>query len=311
LIALTSALTPALTPAYAEEPLKEPLIEAEPYMPSTEEMRRMPMRMPILTPPPGLMARDAAGLIDTRGDHDLLIGTLQLAESGHPGHPADYCLEDGKRWQGADFRMMDAPVFGLLRSKRVSDMAGEVVLVAAERKDDITTQIVDEGPCPEGYGEPWRMMQWRDDWTAPEGRRLYRSGPGATDTAPWSHARLKTLSYFQTEGWVEPLEVVQVEVIDKKGGSVAAVTLHNPLNAPLTLPVVLHYEGGPGKPTPRYEQVQVNVKPGERHTFTAPLTLTEEDPDTKAGRRGMHRLQSVEVRGAVGRVTLDIRQPVR
>lgn len=306
LLVVASLSLTAAHPARAEDPTLE---EAIPYDPS-QEIGRMPMRMPVMRPPLGLALRDDAGLIDVRGLQTLFVGTLVAAEPGHPGAPADYCLDDGKLWAGADFRMGDMPVFGLPKTKTLSDAAGDTFMIAGERAVSIDDRIKEVGPCPEGYGEPWRMMQWRDDWTAPEGSNLRFEGPGKPTTKPWSHARLKTLPYLEaTEA--EPLRVIHTEVVEKKGGSVVSVTVHNVFNAPLTLPVVLHYEGGPGKPTPHYEEVAVSIPPGERHTFTAPLIRSDEDPATKRGRRGEHRLQTVELRGTLERATFDIAQAVR
>jgi hypothetical protein len=308
--AALAAVAPSMT-ARAEEP-EEPVKEEAKPPQGEPHMRRMPMRIPVRLTLADML-RDDAGLIRVEGLHAVLIGTLIEAESGHPGWPSDYCLEDGKLWTGASFRVGDLPVFGLPRSKTVSDSAGGTVLMSAERKASIDDKVVDAGPCPAEHGKPWRMMQWRDDWTAPEGQHLPSFGPGGASD-PWTHARLKALPYYEaTEA--EPLRVITVEVISTKASAkratkAVAITVHNVLNAPLTLPLSLHYEGGGGKPSPRYVEVKLSIPPGEQHTVTADLSLFDGDPATKAGRQGEFVLQSIDLRGVIGQVTLDIAQPI-
>lgn len=278
------------------EPPSEPPFEGRTRMPMDLEMIRRVPSIPSIPSEWEMHMLDAQGLVKTDAAKDILVGQLVLNESGHPGKPSDYCLEDNKLWAGADYRINGLPIFDLTLSKTTAESIGQY-FISGEKKFSIADRLREVGPCPDKYGEPWNKMQWRDDWTAPEGSRMF--SPDGTGTEPWTHARLKTLPYFAAEQ-VNRSSFITISY--EKGDAV--ITIYNLFDKPLEMPLVLHYEGGQGKPQPHYETIPINIPPGETKTFSAPTSRADK------GSKKDFVLQSVDLSGTLGRVTVDVSEPV-
>ena len=114
------------------------------------------------------------------------------------------------------------------------------------------------------------MAQFRSDWYAAE---------GGYDTS--SQARLSDAHYLDAEGAARTLEIIEtkpstahLQVDDEGERASVEIRIRNPFVRPLTgLKLTLHYEGGGGKPMPKYIQKSVQLRGGESKLFTTPLEL--------------------------------------
>jgi hypothetical protein len=199
-------------------------------------------------------------------------------------HPSEYCLEDGKLYAGARFRLGEVNVFGLDKELAALDRAS-VVAVVGTTKIGLDSKLSEQGPCPDGY-EPIHV-QMRSDWVAPEG------GPLTT------RAKLAGLSY------VEGSEASVVEMAEflPSDGEQVTLRLRNPFSLSLAgLTFLAHYEGGGGKPMPTMVEKVLALEPGASVEIQLPRTLGDETARSKAG-SGLH---SLRLQGRLGLADLDI-----
>ena len=199
-------------------------------------------------------------------------------------HPSEYCLEDGKLYDGARFRIGTVNVFGIDEALAAMDRAS-VVAVSGETKVGLDAMLKLKGPCPLGY-EPLHV-QMRSDWVAPEG------GPLTT------RAKLAGLSYV-VGSKASALQMAEFLPSDEAH---IKVRMHNPFSLPLAgLKFFAHYEGGGGKPMPTMVEKVLALEPGASVEILLPRQLGEEEPRSKAG-SGLHSLQ---LQGRLGLADLDI-----
>ena len=85
---------------------------------------------------------------------------------------------------------------------------------------------------------------------------------------------------------------------ESASGAAVVVALHNPTTAPWRVEVLLHYEGGRGKPMPKYERRAMSVEPGRDSRLEVPSML--EEPPQGDHERACWSLESAELLGAVG-----------
>lgn len=221
-----------------------------------------------------------------------VVGTLRPNGPLAVGSPQDFCLEDGKLWIGSTWRLADRHVFGLKHATLAPLMLKTVVLFGSERRS-LDEKIVAKGPCPESHKHP-PPMQLRSDWLAPETTRLGRS----------THARLKTRPYWLATG-ARSVNMVQIKVARD---GVAEARIVNPFARPLKgLTVTWHYEGGPGKPMPRFERQKITLAPGAFILLKRPISTTR-----MHAKRGpaIWRLHKVGVATKLPRLTVHVAEIV-
>lgn len=240
------------------------------------------------TPIPEQAARpssDKNGLIDVDKE-PLFIGTLVRNEVLSIAHPSEYCLDDGNLWTGASFRLGRTNLFG--SDDSLAKLYGKSpIVVAGEKKPDLSSQLKKKGPCPDGY-EPIQV-QMRSDWISPEG------GPIAT------RAELRSLPYIQAHS---ARSVSFAEFLESDEDTVR-VRIRNPFSRALDgLRFQVHYEVGPGKPMAKRVQQVVSLGPGEETELSIPRQQKTESKGRrhKSG-RGLH---SLELTGHLGKAEIEI-----
>jgi hypothetical protein len=222
-------------------------------------------------------------LIDVESQ-DMRVARLRANEPLSQLSPSEYCLDDGKIWKGASYRLGGVNVFGLDHQLVAFD-APQLVAVVGPTKIGLDSKLQLVGPCPKGY-EPIHA-QMRSDWVAPEG------GPIST------HEKLKSLPY--QEG-VRAMKVEMVEFLENDE-DVVRFRMTNPFSLPLAgLKFDAQYEGGGGKPMPTLVEQVLTLQPGASTELELPRVIDSAAPRSKAG-SGLHTLN---LSGRLGRAELDI-----
>ena len=221
-----------------------------------------------------------------------LIGNRPLGMS----NPSEYCLEDGHLWQGSKFRLDDENLFGVVIDPA---LVGKTVIIYGTSKPSLDSMLVKGAACPPGYGDQESAMQMRSDWTSPEcGFTIGRS----------THEKLRALSYLDAQA-VFPVTFIESATSADDGSF--TVTVSNPLAAPIEgAEVVSHYEGGRGKPQPRYERQAITLQPGESKQVTVPRQLERELVDGQPRGR-VFRLYDVALVGTAGQVAISAKVSAR
>lgn len=222
------------------------------------------------------------GLFQVEGEFSARIGSLHKNQPLGIANPSEYCLEDGHIWQGAEYRLDRDNIFGVDIDEA---LAGETVIVYGTAKKSLDSMVQKRGPCPPDYGARESAQQIRSDWTSPEcGFSIGRS----------THAKLQELLYIEARA-VFALEFIKRTGSDADAGTIE-VEVHNPLATPLLdAEIVSHYEGGRGKPQPRYERQKITLQPGERKRVSVVRII---ESDGGKGRR--FRLHDVGLKGKAG-----------
>lgn len=234
-------------------------------------------------PSPAASRPGRAGLIPVSGE-EVHVGRFAKNERLSPMYPSEYCLDDGKLWQGANYRLGKLNVFGV--DDDIAAIEGtNLIAVFGEKKPNLDSRVRELGSCPNPY-EPI-MVQMRSDWAPLEG------GPNTT------HRRLSEIRYIEGRS-VQSVNMSEVLEGDDK---YAELRIRNPFDMKMAgLTVEAHYEGGPGKPMPTMVEQLLALEPGEWTVVRLPRTLGDGPPRTKAG-SGLH---SLEIRGELGKAFLDI-----
>jgi hypothetical protein len=202
-----------------------------------------------------------------------IVGTLVSNGSLAVGSPKDFCLEDGRLWEGSSWRLADRHVFGLKDTWLKGAILETVVLFGAE-KMSLDDKVVVKGPCPESHVNP-PPMQLRSDWLAPETSRVGHS----------THDILKKRPYWEATG-LHVVEMVKAEIL--KSGDVEA-RVFNPFAFDLRgVTLVWHYEGGPGKPMPHFEKQKIVVPAGATVTFRRPRRIKRQHPKRGPAHWSLH-----------------------
>lgn len=168
--------------------------------------------------------------------------------------PSQYCLTDENAlFSGFSHRIHDTNVFWENEIKIPSKKFDQFYLFIGSYQKDLTTRIQKIGDCdPNTYGGTLREQQIRLDWLPPENRDQMGAPiswvPGITN-----RERLKDLEYFSVSG-IRKLKLMSYV----KKGEMIEVKVRNPLSLSLkNLTLVLHYEGGKGKPMPLYKRIEI------------------------------------------------------
>jgi len=241
-----------------------------------------------LPPQPSSQSSPSAPMADAGS---CWVGVLRRNRSFDDILPAHHCLEDKKLWEGASHRIGRRNVFGV--GGGADSLDGKLVLVRGTVGASLADALTLKGPCP---AEGSASRQFRADWMADEG--------GYVTT----RARLQTIPYLRASS-VEPFPVLQVSnpTLENRRkehwrGPVphvpASATVHNPTGSVWNLELLLHYEGGPGKPMPEYERRPVRVEPGQETTVAIDSVIR--DPAHPDSERAYWILEDVELAGAVG-----------
>jgi hypothetical protein len=223
-------------------------------------------------------------------DEPGLVGMLIVNQRFSVIQPSEYCLDDGQIYAGAPARIGRLNVFA---RAPVEALGGKTVLARGRHEPSLLALLRKQGPCPDDYGEnPRELPQMRSDWISPEGSFLT------------TRAKLDKLPCFRARS-VREVDLGQKLSAD---GDTIVVELRNPFAVSLSsLAARAHYEGGPGKPMPRLEKLELSLPPGGKQRFelaaeveAGPAGRTEGKP------RGLYRLQSVDLEGRAGKLDFDV-----
>jgi hypothetical protein len=215
---------------------------------------------------------------------EVHIGYLRENEVLSPMRPSEYCLDDGKLWKGAKYRLGDLNVFGV-DTEHAALVASNPVAVFGAKRKGLDSVLREAGPCPSPY-EPVHV-QMRSDWVPPE------RGPNTT------RAHLATLAYIEGSR----VQAIHMAEFLEGDATTAIVRLRNPFVQSFSdLKVEAHYEGGPGKPVATMVEQVMAIEPGEWAELRIPRSQEPPGPRTKAG-SGLH---SLELSGRIGKAEIDI-----
>lgn len=245
--------------------------------------------------PPAELPKPAAAAAPAEGsplatDRAGFVGVLSKNAMHSQTSPSAYCLEDGKLYRGADARVGDLNLF---IDRDVSSLAGKPVLARGSREPSLLDAVKEVGPCPNE--RPEEHAQMRSDWVSPEGG--FRT----------KRDRLRDQPFLRAT------EVVAIDLgsmLDGSGERVI-VELKNPFDRAMDgLRAVAHYEGGPGKPMPRYEPVKLSLPPGgsQRLDLAARVEAGPAGEDAGAP-RGIYALSSVDLEGKLGALDVMVSIP--
>jgi hypothetical protein len=239
--------------------------------------------------PGGEMVEAADGAL-LSVDVPAIVGSLVVNERYSLTHPSEYCVDDGHVYAGAPARIGSLNVF--VRAP-VESLAGKTVIARGEQVPSLFAELKKQGACPPDYGpNPVEMPQMRSDWMSPEGG--YKT----------TRAKLEKLPCFRARS-------VQAVGLGKKLSQDAdrvVVELENPFAVSLSsLDGFAHYEGGPGKPMPRLEKLELSLPPGGKQTLELAARVEAGPAGETSGKpRGIYRLHTVELKGRVGKVDFDV-----
>jgi hypothetical protein len=219
------------------------------------------------------------------------VGTLGANAPLDLVAPDGYCVA-GTYYPGARYRVGRLNLFGA--GELPDAQVGRIVVVQAERRSDLGARLEASGPCPEGEPLP---IQARSDWAPEEGG--YRT----------TEERLRTASYLVQIAAPRVVELLSVVAPPAKGlrptppvgpPEKVRVGVRNPFDFPLEgLRLVLHYEGGSGKPMPRYETVALpRLLPGESFELAQPERV--EAAAVPGGTSGWFVWTSAQIEGKSG-----------
>jgi hypothetical protein len=221
------------------------------------------------------------------------VGTIVRNESASMTHPSDYCLDDGTHYTGAPLRLGDLNVF--IDAGRFDDDTRGAVVVYGEREASLLDAITPTGPCSKDFGREGEMAQMRSDWVAKEG--------GARTT----RERLTNLPYIRGSS-IHTLTLHTV-VSDGTDGGPVVIELTNPFDVGLdSIEAHAHYEGGPGKPMPKMQRIELSLPPGGTQRLELPPSIEGGPAGADDGEpRGTYWFHGIDLAGTVGQATLDLR----
>jgi hypothetical protein len=246
---------------------------------------------------PSAAPTPAAAAAPTEGppfatDRAGFVGILSQNAMYSQTSPSAYCLEDDTLYRGADARVGDLNLF---IDRDVSSFAAKPVLVRGSREPSLLSALREVGPCP--AERPEEHAQMRSDWVSPEGG--FRT----------------TRDRLRDRPFLRGTEIVALDLgsmLDGSGERVI-VELKNPFDRAMDgLRAVAHYEGGPGKPMPRYEPVKLSLPPGGSQRLDLAARVEAGPAGQDSGEpRGMYALTSVDLEGTLGAVDVKVSIPAR
>jgi hypothetical protein len=227
-----------------------------------------------------------------------MVGNLMRNEKMSMTYPSQYCVDQAKLYKGAPFRLGKVNVFtNSLPGGRdkVDALAGKTVLLAGKLSKPLFAALSEVGPCDSTFGSEYKDLQMRSDWVSPEGGFLA------------TRERLDKLSYWQAST-IRRVTLSRIEH-DGKGGSPVIVTLLNPFDKPMsTLEAKAHYEGGTGKPMPKFVPIELALPPGAKQRLKLAKQIPGGASDrTKGPRKGAYHLDSIDISGSIGATEFDVR----
>ena len=230
------------------------------------------------TPPPS-----SAGLLPLGSP--ALVGLLRANEPKLVTSPSEYCLDDGNLYRGAPARI---GAVNVMTSEPLAELSGKLVIAYGVLERSLVDALTLIGPCPAGYGDDSPDRQMRSDWVSPEGG--FRTTRHKLQDLPW----LRSSS-------VRPLALHRV-VANGDGTDQAVVELGNPFDTALdSLRARLHYEGGPGKPMPKFVPLALTLPPGGSQRVEVAARVDGGPAGADEGTpRGSYRLQSIDLDGTIG-----------
>lgn len=199
------------------------------------------------------------------------LGVLTKNQPLGLANPSEYALEDGNLWQGAAYRIEGINLV-YEGKENISPWAGKLVFFQYSLEPDLNSILTLKGPTPQGYGQEESMMQLRSDWMSEE--TGFTVGQSTKD-------KLKTIPWYK----VSQMEEVTGFSVKQKEKS-HELNYMNPFQESLDeVNIKIHYEGGGGKPSPRYvHQSLGSLMAGEKGTLEFPDTIQEENEDKALSR---------------------------
>lgn len=177
-------------------------------------------------------------IILTKINFSIQIGVLRQNVPKGLLNPSEYVLEDGYLYKGCDYRINGINIVDKTK-KDLDKWAGKPVVIYYRQKTDLNQILVKDEKAPEDYGKEESMMQMRSDWVSPEtGFQIGRT----------TKEKLKGISYYEVYDIV-PYTGFKI----KSDDTMTHLTIVNDFDVPMTdIKVTGHYEGGSGKPMPKY-----------------------------------------------------------
>lgn len=216
-------------------------------------------------------------IIPTKTSYSIQLGILTLNRPKSLKNPSEYVLEDGYLYKGADYRINGINILNMSK-KDLSDFGGKPVVIYYRLKKDLNNILKKQDKAPEDYGKEESMMQMRSDWVSPEtGFNIGRS----------TKEKLKKINYYEVYDIV-PYSGVNISKADKS----VNIEIRNDFDVTMTeIKVTGHYEGGRGKPVPKYiSEKYKGLNPGAKMNASLKTGFIENNKW-----RGRFRLESVIV----------------
>ncbi len=205
----------------------------------------------------------------TPASGQCFVGRLAANKKTDHINPGGYCL-DGTYYRGAPFRVSRINLFG--SDDLDDDWHGRYVQVEAKLKDNLIGRLQVEGSCDDGDLFP---VQARDDWAPAEGSTLTTPERLAQARYLEASSRPRLIDLVTVEAHPEPSRRHKHWAPPEDESAQVIVTVHNPFDFELRgLQLIVHYEGGPGKPMPHYETVDIDpLAPGGSFTSRRPAAI--------------------------------------
>jgi len=219
----------------------------------------------------GPAKKAAAKLSPPRAGEKVFIGKLLANRARDKTLPGQYCLEDGKLWRGAPYRVGRINVFPG-DGEVPGSLAGAAVAVYGKVGVSLDARLKKIGPCPERKRP---AEQFRSDWLSDEGG--FRT----------THKKLARIPYITARKIVR-LDMLRLPPATRSRGKYKPgrkpakrlqleISVFNPTSRPLKdLLLLLHYEGGPTKTMGHYVQRWLSIPPGAWKVIKVPATLVRE-----------------------------------
>lgn len=220
-------------------------------------------------------------------DSTAFVGRLIANTPGDPQAPLEYCLPDGVRYQGPGFRLGRKQLV-LERPPSPSTLNGPALVVGTPQRG-LDQWITKLGRCEATTPGP---LQMRSDWVADEADARGRT----------TRKRLAATTYIKATQ-ARPLRFIETTPLEDPQS--LRLTLTNIFDRAFDddLEFSLYYEGGPGKPMPKFVPKPLgNLAPGASISFTVPRP----DRALKRRRKKAWNFRGYRLSGQIGAIRVDL-----
>jgi hypothetical protein len=218
---------------------------------------------------------------------EVIMSTLKKNSPDSRTSPSVYCLiEEKKKYQGFSYRISGKNLFF---DEEPKIDANQTYILTGTWKKDLTERIKELGTCEQ---EEVRE-QIRSDWLAEENRESGRLEFISWGVGETTRKRLQELSYFHVTK-IKKLDAIKCKMKPKV---VQLEILPIPEWKGVQIMMVSHYEGGRGKPQPKYLNQKVRLKK-QKILLDIPKTIKETGRD--------FQLQNIILSGERKNVSINV-----